>query len=74
MIAKVISDNGYKIELIRPLREFPMNLGAVVNLEVKEESSNLVELFDKQLDEDTQARILMQLKEVTEKEPKISNK
>jgi hypothetical protein len=69
MLAKVISDNGYKIELIRPLREFPLNLGAQVEIEVVQDSTNLVELFDKQLDEDTQARIMMQLKEVQAEVP-----
>ena len=74
MIARVISDNGYKIELIRPLREFPFNLGAVVDIEVGKVSTDLVELFDKQLDEDTQARIVMQLKMVQEPAKKPAKK
>ncbi len=63
MIARIISDNGYKIEMIRPLRECPFSLGTTVNLEEVDSKMDLVELFEKQLDEDTQARIMLLLNE-----------
>jgi len=65
MLARVISDNGYKIEMIRPLREYPLMLGALVDIEVRKDNTDLTELFEKQLDEDTQSRIFMQLKEAS---------
>jgi len=65
MLARVISDNGYKIEMIRPLREYPLMFGALVDIEVRKDNTDLTELFEKQLDEDTQSRIFMQLKEAS---------
>ena len=67
MRLRVINDNGYKLELIRPLRECPFRLGQVVEVEPTEVIEELVEVFDKQLDEDTQARIIQQFKKATKK-------
>lgn len=53
MIYKVISDNGYKIELIRPLKDHPIQVGKVVELTQTNKVSDLVKLFDGIIDEDT---------------------
>ena len=76
MLARVVSDNGYKIELIRPMREVPLRLGSKVEIEVKEDAGDLVKIFDNQLDEETQGRLIAQLKDAMEEhtEPKVSNK
>lgn len=63
MRLKVISDNGYRIELIRPTHEYPLQLGAVVDLSVIETNSDLMKLFDSMLDEDTQTRLIERAKQ-----------
>ena len=74
MLARVIFDNGYKLELIRPCSEFPLRIGAQVDVTVREETGDLVKIFDTMLDEDVQARIMAQIqKEMTPKQ-KVSTK
>ena len=74
MLARVIFDNGYKLELIRPVSEFPLRIGARVNVTVIEETGDLVKMFDSMVDEDTQERIMSQIqKEMLPKE-KVSTK
>jgi hypothetical protein len=53
MIYKVISDNGYKLELIRPMRGDVISLGQTVEVSPKHSPCDLVKLFDGLLDEDT---------------------
>jgi len=77
MIARVISDNGYKLELIRPIIETAVGLGSLVEVNVVEYSGDLRKIFDTQLDEDTQKRLFEQLKKSLDKpqeEPKVSEK
>ena len=61
MVFKVISDNGYKIELIRPLRDGCMEPGTAVDLTVKKGNRDLVELFDNIINDDTR-KLLMDAK------------
>ena len=53
MIYKVISDNGYKIELIRPIRGDQFSLGQSVEVTKNKQVTSLVQLFDNLLDEET---------------------
>lgn len=61
MTYKVIADNGYKIELLRPLRDAPLDPGTRVDLEVQKKVSDLVNLFDNLLDDETR-QLLMDAK------------
>jgi len=72
MIYKVISDNGYKIELIRPLRGDMLGLGQTVELKVKESPCDLVKLFDGLLDEDTKDLIFDKFNEAKNAEVQAS--
>ena len=63
MRARVIGDNGYKIELIRPLREYPLMLGTIVEVEATGEREDTTKIFESQIDEDTQERIFAQFKQ-----------
>lgn len=57
-IAKVISDNGYKIELIRPLRDIPFQLGASVEISLMPKQVDLINTFNNLLDDETKNMIL----------------
>lgn len=54
MIFKVIDDNGYKVELLRPIRSPAMPIGMAVEVTCKKSTLDLVKLFDGLLDEETQ--------------------
>jgi predicted CoA-binding protein len=73
IIAKVIDDNGYKIELIRPLKDTPMTAGTKVEVEVAKEQVDLIRVFDGLLDEDTKNAILDKFSEA-KKEVKKAKK
>ena len=76
MLGRVISDNGYKIEILRPIREIPFQLGALLEVTTKQQNGDLVKIFDSLIDEDTQERLLVQLRDAMSPlpEPKVSNK
>lgn len=57
-IAKVISDNGYKIELIRPLRDVAFQLGATVEISLAPKQVDLINTFNNLLDDETKNMIL----------------
>ncbi len=57
MRAKVIFDDGYKIELIRPIREYPFNQGETVDIELMDNDKDLVKVFDSMIDDETKRRI-----------------
>lgn len=57
-IAKVISDNGYKIELIRPLRDMAFQLGATVEISLTPKQVDLINTFNNLLDDETRNMIL----------------
>lgn len=61
--AKVIFDNGYKIELIRPLHDIQMAVGTSVEVTIAARQVNLVNTFNNLLDESTQDMILDKLNE-----------
>ena len=44
---KVILDNGFKIELIRQVKGYPLRLGSEVVMNVVEESGDVREIFNK---------------------------
>jgi len=70
MIYKVISDNGYKIELIRPLRGDVFQMGQTVELNARQGNCDLVKLFDGLIDEDTQNLIFDKFNEAKSAEIK----
>lgn len=57
LIAKVIEDNGYKIELIRPLRDIPFQLGSTVEIELAPRQTDLINMFNNLIDDETRALI-----------------
>ena len=57
MKAKVIFDDGYKIEMIRPIREYPFNQGATLELKAVDTDKDLVKVFDTLIDDETKKRI-----------------
>ena len=63
IIAKVIDDNGYKLELIRPLREYPLKVGTAVEITVSEKQTDLVNTFNNLLDDETKDMILEKFNE-----------
>lgn len=62
-IAKVISDNGYKIELIRPLRDIAFQLGATVEISLTPKQVDLINTFNNLLDDETKNMILEKFNE-----------
>lgn len=66
IVAKVISDNGYKIELIRPIKDTPLSVGTKVDVDISKDKVELISLFNSLLDEDTKNAILGKLKEAKE--------
>ena len=55
---KVIFDNGYKIELIRPLHDQQLKVGTSVILTVDDKQVDLIHTFNNLLDERTKDMIL----------------
>ena len=62
-IAKVIDDNGYKIELIRPLRGYPLKTGTTVEFEIAPKQVDLINIFNNLLDDETKDLILAKFNE-----------
>lgn len=53
IIAKVIDDNGYKIELIRTLKDIPLKVGMTVSIEITKAQVDMMALFHGLIDEET---------------------
>lgn len=70
-VAKVIYDDGYKIEMIRPMRDVALQVGATVEIDLAQKQVNLINTFNNLLDKETQDMILDKFNEsrvVKEKE------
>ena len=59
----VISDNGFKVELIRQMREYPFKLGQKVTLNKLNDEFTPREIFDSVLSDDNKEKILKEAKE-----------
>jgi len=70
MIGKVILDNGYKIEIIRAIKDQRLAIGTKVIIEPSLEKVDLVKTFDSLIDEDTQNKILDKFNDSLKKEDK----
>jgi len=69
---KVILDNGFKLELIRECRDYPLRIGAVVELKETEEAQTAREVFESVVSDKMKDAIVAEVKEAVEE--KISNK
>ena len=58
IIAKVVDDNGYKLELIRPLRDYPLNIGTTVEVTIAPKQTELINMFNNLLDDETKDMII----------------
>ena len=61
--AKVIDDNGYKIEIIRPLRNYPLHVGTTVEITVCPKQTDLINIFNNLLDDETKDMIIGEFNE-----------
>ena len=57
-MGKVVDDNGYKIEIIRPIKDAMLTIGQKVEITVCREQVDLVNLYNNLLDTETQDAIL----------------
>lgn len=57
-VAKVIYDDGYKIEMIRPVRDVAFQVGSTVEIDLAQRQVNLINTFNNLLDEETKNMIL----------------
>ena len=72
IIAKVIDDNGYKLELIRPLRDYPLHVGTTVEITICPKQTDLISMFNNLLDDETKDMIIEKFNEArTEKESAV---
>ena len=72
IIAKVIDDNGFKLELIRPLRDYPIHIGTAVEVTVSPKQTDLINMFNNLLDDETKDMIIGKFNEArTEKESTV---
>ena len=69
IIAKVIDDNGYKLELIRPLRDYPLHIGTTVEVMVCPKQMDLIAMFNNLLDDETKDMIIGKFNEARKPEP-----
>ena len=65
IIAKVISDNGYKLEIIRPLRDYPVQIGATVEIEIKPSPVDMIGVFNNLVDDETRKGIFAKFEEAS---------
>ena len=63
IIAKVVDDNGYKLELIRPLRDYPLNIGTTVEVTIAPKQTELINMFNNLLDDETKDMIIERFNE-----------
>lgn len=60
---RVISDNGFKVELVRQLRDWPFALGELVVVKTKDSGRDIREIFDKMIPEHVKTAIYKEIKE-----------
>lgn len=70
IIAKVIDDNGHKIELIRLVKDIPLRVGTTVEMAMVNNKVDLRQLFHGLIDADTQDAIFDKFNETKKNETK----
>jgi len=72
IIAKVVDDNGYKLELIRPIRDQKLTIGSTVEIKLLPNQTDLIKLFDSLLDEETKNVIFDKINEGKKEAKKLA--